>query len=147
VLKEHFGQLPLVALEEPDEINRFKTDSEYAEDVIEPSGAGTVAGRDQLGLRTITAVVHQVAVPSFRRPIGQEGRNDARPACVLGGGAAIALHSAERDDTPEHQFVGTLLHDPIVGALELCCRRDEMLFSEPPRRPNLRLICLESAAV
>jgi hypothetical protein len=33
VLKEHLGQLPLEALEEPDEINRFKTESEYAEDV------------------------------------------------------------------------------------------------------------------
>ena len=33
VLKEHLGQRPLHALEEPDEINRFKTESEYAEDV------------------------------------------------------------------------------------------------------------------
>ena len=33
VLKEHLGELPLTALEEPDEINQFKTDSEYAEDV------------------------------------------------------------------------------------------------------------------
>jgi hypothetical protein len=33
VLKEHLGALSLPALEEPDEINRFKTESEYAEDV------------------------------------------------------------------------------------------------------------------
>ena len=33
VLKEHLGELPLTALEEPDEINRFKTDSDYAEEV------------------------------------------------------------------------------------------------------------------
>src|SRR3989442_1456310 len=33
VLKEHLGNLPLSALEEPDEINRFKADSDYAEDV------------------------------------------------------------------------------------------------------------------
>jgi predicted nuclease of predicted toxin-antitoxin system len=33
VLKQHLGYLPLSALEEPDEINRFKTDSDYAEDV------------------------------------------------------------------------------------------------------------------
>lgn len=31
MLKEHLGSLPLSALEEPDEINRFK--GEYAEDV------------------------------------------------------------------------------------------------------------------
>ena len=33
ILKEHLGQLRLPGLEEPDEINRFKTESEYAEDV------------------------------------------------------------------------------------------------------------------
>ncbi len=33
VLKEHLGHLPLSALEEPDEINRFKSDSEYVEDL------------------------------------------------------------------------------------------------------------------
>src|SRR5262249_21171175 len=32
-LKEHLGGLPLIAPEEPDDINQFKTDSEYAEDV------------------------------------------------------------------------------------------------------------------
>ena len=33
VLKEHLGELPLDALEEPDDINRFKTESDYADDV------------------------------------------------------------------------------------------------------------------
>ena len=32
-LKRHLGELPLDALEEPDEINAFKTESDYAEDV------------------------------------------------------------------------------------------------------------------
>ena len=33
MLKENLGELPLDALKEPDDINRFKTDSDYAEDV------------------------------------------------------------------------------------------------------------------
>jgi hypothetical protein len=33
ILKQHLGHLPLSALEEPDDINQFKTDSDYAEDV------------------------------------------------------------------------------------------------------------------
>ena len=33
VLKEHLADIPLSGLEDPDEINRFKTDSDYAEDV------------------------------------------------------------------------------------------------------------------
>ena len=34
---------------------------------------------------------------------------------------------------PEHQHVGTLLHDSIIGALELCCRRGEMLLIQNKR--------------
>ncbi len=33
VLKENLGDLPLDSLEEPDDINRFKSDSDYSEDV------------------------------------------------------------------------------------------------------------------
>ena len=33
VLKEYLGNIPLSGLQDADEINRFKTDSEYAEDV------------------------------------------------------------------------------------------------------------------
>ena len=33
ILKQHLGHLPLSALEEPDDVNQFKTDSDYAEDV------------------------------------------------------------------------------------------------------------------
>ena len=39
----------------------------------------------------------------------------------------------------EHQFVGVLLHDRIIGALELCCRRGEMLMIQ-----NRRVNCLKS---
>jgi hypothetical protein len=36
-------------------------------------------------------------------------------------------------NTPEHQFVGPILHDRIIGALELCCRRGEMLLIQNKR--------------
>src|SRR5207249_12057430 len=36
-------------------------------------------------------------------------------------------------NTPEHQFVGPLFHDRIIGALELCCRRGEMLLIQNKR--------------
>jgi integrase len=36
-------------------------------------------------------------------------------------------------NTPEHQFVGPLLHDRIIGAIELCCRRGEMLLIQNKR--------------
>ena len=36
-------------------------------------------------------------------------------------------------NVPVHQFVGPLLHDRIIGALELCCRRGEMLLIQNKR--------------
>jgi integrase len=39
----------------------------------------------------------------------------------------------QKMNTAEHQFVGPLLHDRIVGALELCCRRGEMLLIQNKR--------------
>ena len=48
VLKRHLGDLPLDALEEPDDINRFKTESDYAEERRardDPSHARNVCGR------------------------------------------------------------------------------------------------------
>ena len=36
-------------------------------------------------------------------------------------------------NTPEHQHVGPLLHDRIIGALELCCRRGVMLLIQNRR--------------
>ena len=39
----------------------------------------------------------------------------------------------QKMNTAEHQFVGPLLHDRIIGALELCCRRGEMLLIQNKR--------------
>ena len=35
-------------------------------------------------------------------------------------------------NTAEHQFAGRLLHDRIIGAIELVCRRGEMLLIQNP---------------
>jgi hypothetical protein len=34
---------------------------------------------------------------------------------------------------PQHMYVGEMLHDRIIGALELCCRRGEMLMIQNKR--------------
>lgn len=36
-------------------------------------------------------------------------------------------------NTPEHRYVGPLMHDRIIGALELCCRRGEMVLIQNKR--------------
>jgi hypothetical protein len=40
----------------------------------------------------------------------------------------------QKMNAPEHQFVGPLLHDRIIGAIELVCRRGEMLLIQNPAR-------------
>ena len=39
----------------------------------------------------------------------------------------------QKMNVAEHQFAGPLLHDRIIGALELCCRRGEMLLIQNKR--------------
>jgi integrase len=136
VLKEHFGHLPLVALEEPDEINRFKTDSEYAEDVeiasvhrvLERLRAAINWGRAQSPPLFAKSPFHRFGVRLDKKAeTTRDRRVHAEEEQRLLATALAAMN------TPEHQFVGPLLHDRIVGALELCCRRGEMLLIQNRR--------------
>jgi integrase len=136
VLKEHFGHLPLVALEEPDDINRFKTDSDYAEDVeiasvhrvLERLRAAINWGRAQSPPLFAKSPFHRFGVWLDKKAETTRDRRvhpDEEQRLL-----STALTSM---NTPEHQFVGPLLHDRIVGALELCCRRGEMLLIQNRR--------------
>ena len=77
VLKEYLGQRPLEALEDPDEINQFKTDSEYAEgvEIATMYRVLEMLRGDELGHGANAAVVQPLAVPPVRRPCEQEGRD------------------------------------------------------------------------
>ncbi len=136
VLKEHLGELPLPALEEPDEINRFKTESEYAEDV-------EIATMHRV-LETLRAAMNwgmAQTPPLFNRsPFHRFGvrlnkkAETARDRRLTRDEEKRLLDAAlQKMNTAEHQFVGPLLHDRIIGALELCCRRGEMLLIQNKR--------------
>ena len=136
VLKEHLGTLRLPALEEPDEINRFKTESEYAEDV-------EIATIHRV-LETLRAAMNwgmAQTPPLFNRsPFHRFGvrlnkkAETARDRRLTRGEERRLLDAAvQKMNTAEHQFVGSLLHDRIIGALELCCRRGEMLMIQNKR--------------
>src|SRR5688572_17605862 len=43
------------------------------------------------------------------------------------------LDAAAAMNTWEHRYAGPLMHDRIIGALELCCRRGEMLLIQNKR--------------
>ena len=126
----------LPALEDPDDINRFKTDSEYAEDV-------EIATMHRV-LETLRAAMNwgmAQTPPLFNRsPFHRFGvrlnkkAETARDRRLTRDEEKRLLDTAlQKMNTPEHQYVGALLHDRIIGALELCCRRGEMLMIQNKR--------------
>ena len=136
VLKEHLGELPLDALEEPDDINRFKTESDYAEDVelatmhrsLETLRAAMNWGMAQTPPLFKKSPFHRFGVRLNKKAETMRDRRLLREEEKLLLDAAL-----QKMNVPEHQFVGPLLHDRIIGALELCCRRGEMLLIQNKR--------------
>jgi integrase len=136
VLKEHLGQLPLAALEDADEINRFKTDSEYAEDVeiasvhrvLERLRAAINWGLAQTPPLFARSPFHRFGVRLNKKAEAVRDRRVSREE------EKSLLDTALRDmNTARHQYVGEMLHDRIIGAIELCCRRGEMLLIQNKR--------------
>jgi integrase len=136
VLKEHLGNLPLVALEEPDEINRFKTDSEWAEDVelasihrvLERLRAAMNWGMAQTPPLFTRSPFHRFGVRMNKKAETVRDRRVSREEEKRMLDTALL-----RMNTAAHMFTGGLLHDRIIGALELCCRRGEMLLIQNKR--------------
>jgi len=136
VLKEHLGELPIDALEEPDEINRFKTESDYADQVE----LATIH-------RTLETLRHAMnwglaqTPPLFRKsPFHRFGvrmnkkLETSRDRRLTRDEEKKLLDTAlTKMNTSGHQYAGPLLHDRIIGALELCCRRGEMLLIQNKR--------------
>jgi len=136
VLKEHLGDLPLSGLEDPDEINRFKTDSDYAEDVelasihrvLERLRAAMNWGMAQTPPLFTKSPFHRFGVRLNKK--AEVARDRRVPRDEERRLLEVAL---AKMNTAAHQYVGELLHDRIIGALELCCRRGEMLLIQNKR--------------
>lgn len=114
VLKEHLGHLPLSALEEPDEINRFKTDSDYAEDVelasihriLERLRAAINWGMAQTPPLFARAPFHRFGVRLNKKAETVRDRRVSRDEeRRLLDTALLVMNTAS------HQYVGEMLHD------------------------------------
>jgi integrase len=136
VLKTHLGALSLSSLEEPDEINRFKSDSEYAGDVeltsmhrvLERLRAAINWGMAQTPPLLAKSPFHRFGVRLNKKAEVSRDRRIPRDE-----EKQLLDTALEKMSAPEHQFAGKLLHDRIIGALELCCRRGEMLLIQNKR--------------
>ena len=136
VLKEHLGNLRLTALEDADEINRFKTDSDWAEDVeiasvhrvLERLRAAMNWGMAQTPPLFKKSPFHRFGVRMNKKAETVRDRRVSREE-----EKRLLDTALPRMNTAAHMFVGELLHDRIIGALELCCRRGEMLLIQNKR--------------
>jgi integrase len=135
-LKEYLGELPLDALEEPDDINRFKTESDYADEMeiatvhraLETLRAAMNWGMAQTPSLFKKSPFHRFGVRMNKKLETTRDRRLPREE-----EKRLLDTALQKMNTPEHQFAGPLLHDRIIGALELCCRRGEMLLIQNKR--------------
>ena len=136
VLKEFLGDLPLSALESPDEINSFKSDSDYADEVelatvhrvLETLRAAINWGLAQTPPLFQKSPFHRFGVRMQKKAETSRDRRLSRDE-----EKKLLDTALNAMNTPEHAYAGALLHDRIIGALELCCRRGEMLLIQNKR--------------
>jgi integrase len=135
-LKGYLGALPLDALEEPDDINRFKTESEYSEEVEIATvhrALETLRAAMNWGMAQTTPLFKKSPFHRFGVRLNKKAET-MRDRRLLRDEERHLLDAAlQKMNVAEHQFVGPLLHDRIIGALELCCRRGEMLLIQNKR--------------
>jgi integrase len=126
-IKAAIGSLPVNALEKPADILRFKAVYRKGREVATVNRALSILraainwGRFQDPPYLTTTPFHRFGVTinvkeetKRDRRIGVQEEQALLAACSQMGGA-------------EHKFVGPSMHDRLIGALETCCRRGEML--------------------
>jgi len=129
VVKEHLGELRLVELEDPDVINRFKTDSEYAEDVEIATMhrvLETLRAAMNWGMAQTPPLFNRSPFHRFGVRLNKKSETTRDRRLTRDEEKRLLDTALQKMNRPEHQNVGALLHDRIIGALELCCRRGEM---------------------
>jgi integrase len=126
-IKAVIGSLPVSALEKPADIMRFKAAYRKGREIATVNRALSTLraaiswGRFQDPPHLTTTPFHRFGV-SIR--VKEETKRDRR----IGPQEEQALLEACSEmGGPEHKSVGPSMHDRIIGALETCCRRGEML--------------------
>lgn len=127
VLKASLGELPVGVLEKPTDIARFKAEYRKGHEIATVNRALGVLraainwGRFQDPPLLSTTPFHRFGVSIKAR---EETKRDRR---IHRDEEQALLSAALTMNTAEHKWVGPAMHDRIIGALETCCRRGEML--------------------
>ena len=126
-IKAVLGDQPITVLEKPAEVLRFKASYRKGREVATVNRALSTLraainwGRFQDPPYLATTPFHRFGVTIKTR---EETKRDRRIG--LHEEQALLAASAQMSGA-EHKHVGPAMHDRIIGALETCCRRGEML--------------------
>jgi integrase len=121
------GDLPVTALEKPSEILRFKAEYRHGHQIATVNRALSTLraainwGRFQDPPVLSTSPFHRFGVSIKTK---EETKRDRRIGLAE---EQRLLATALEMSSADHKFVGSSMHDRIVGALETCCRQGEML--------------------
>jgi integrase len=126
-MKETLGDLPVTVLEKPAEILRFKAVYRKGREVATVNRALSTLraavnwGRFQDPPYLTTTPFHRFGV-SIK--VKEETKRDRR----IGVQEEQALLAACSEmNGADHRYVGSAMHDRIIGAIDTCCRKGEML--------------------
>jgi integrase len=136
VLKRYLGDLPLDALEEPDEINGFKADSDYAEQVTIATvhrSLELLRGAMNWGMAQTPPLFRKSPFQRFGVRMNKKLETSRDRRLTRDEEKQLLDTALQWMNVAEHRFAGPLLHDRIIGALELVCRRGEMLLIQNRR--------------
>jgi len=134
-LKGHFGDLPIKALEDPDIVNGFKTRSEYAHRVKIATlhkALAILRAAIRWGQAQTPPLIDKSPFHRFGVRLNKKAET-TRDRRVSRAEEKRLLDAALTMNTWQHSYVGPLLHDRLIGALELCCRLGEMLLIQNKR--------------
>jgi hypothetical protein len=126
-VKETLGHLPVSVLEKPAEILRFKAAYRKGREIATVNRALSTLraavnwGRFQDPPYLATSPFHRFGVTI---KIKDETKRDRRVGLQE---EQALLAACSQMNGGEHKHVGPLLHDRLIGALETCCRKGEML--------------------
>jgi integrase len=126
-VKRTLGDMPVAVLEKPSEILRFKAEYRHGHEIATVNRALSVLrgainwGRFQDPPVLSTSPFHRFGVSIKTK---EETKRDRRIGLQE---EQRLLATALEMTSADHRFVGSSMHDRIVGALETCCRQGEML--------------------
>jgi integrase len=126
-IKATLGDLPVTALEKPAEVLRFKAAYRKGREVATLNRALSTL-RAAINWGRFQDPPYLTTTPFHRFGVNIKTKEETKRDRRIGLQEEQALLAAcSQMNGAEHKFVGSEMHDRIIGALEACCRQGEML--------------------